>query len=283
MVHPNRVLSPHGRRLDESTAVMGILNATPDSFYSPSRVWGPQALEKAREMIADGAHMLDIGGESTRPGSSYVTLEEELSRVIPLIRGIRSFSQIPLSVDTRKSQVARAALEAGADWINDISALRDDPGMVELAVEAGMPVVLMHMKGTPETMQEAPRYRHVVEEVRSFLWERAEWAMSKGVPEANILLDPGIGFGKTLKDNLELLANLDKIGGNFPVLVGLSRKSFIGALSPGSPDQRLGGSLAGALWAFSKGASVFRVHDVGETVQALKVWKALEEAGHGLD
>ena len=265
--------------------VMGIINCTPDSFYSGSRkgLLG-EAAKTARQMIADGASILDVGGESTRPGSSYVSCEEELDRVLPVIRAIRILTEaqgILISVDTRKRQVAEAALDAGADIINDISAFRDDPDMLTLAAERQCPVCIMHMQGTPENMQKSPVYRDVVKEVKTFLLEIAGKAEAAGIPSTNIILDPGIGFGKTQGDNLALIRHLREFGKEgYPVLMGLSRKTFIGRiLDDAPPEDRLIGSLAANGWCALNGADILRVHDVKETVQMIRVLKEIQWTG----
>jgi dihydropteroate synthase len=257
---------------------MGIINLTPDSFYPASRRTGlSAAVDTALAMEAEGASILDLGGESTRPGSDYVGEEEELERVLPALGAIRARSSLPISVDTRKASVARAALEAGADIVNDVSALMHDPGMAALAAASGAAVVLMHMRGSPKTMQEAPRYVDCAAEVRDFLAERAEAALAAGIAPERILLDPGIGFGKSLRDNLDLLSRLHMVAElGYPVVVGLSRKAMIGALT--SREDRLAGSLGGACAALAAGASVFRVHDVAQTVDALAVFAAIRGA-----
>lgn len=263
--------------------VMGILNATPDSFSDAGRFLDPAAaLVQARRMVAEGAEILDVGGESTRPGAPPVDAETEVSRVVPLIAALRAESPITLSVDTMKPQVARAAVAAGADIWNDVSALTWAPDSAEVAAELGCQVVLMHMLGDPRTMQTAPRYEDVVGEVEAYLLARAKAALAAGVARDRIWLDPGIGFGKTLAHNLALLARLDRfVALGFPVLLGVSRKSFIKAIDPRAedPGDRLGGSLAGALAGARSGVAAVRVHDVAETVQALAVERALRSAG----
>ena len=265
--------------------VMGVINMTPDSFSGGGRLGDlPEAILAARRMIADGADMLDIGGESTRPGASAVDAGLEIDRVVPLIRAIRAESAIPISVDTMKPAVARAAAQAGATIWNDVTALRHAPDSLSTAAELGCEVVLMHMQGEPATMQAEPRYADVVAEVAGFLAARAEAAMAAGVARRRIWLDPGIGFGKhMIRHNLPLLAGLDRIVAlGFPVLLGVSRKSFIGALDGGgrrSPHERLGGSIAGALAGAAAGIAAVRVHDVRETVQALRVWAAIGRGG----
>lgn len=262
--------------------MMGILNVTPDSFWEGSRISGAEAAARtALAMLRAGASILDIGGESTRPGSAYVPEEEEIARVEPAIRAVRAAAAAEgldpvLSVDTRKAAVARAALEAGADMVNDVSALEDDPDLAGLCAERGAPVILMHKKGIPATMQEAPWYEDCAREVRDYLVSAAARARAAGVPGDRILLDPGIGFGKRLEDNLDLLARLAELRScGYPVVVGLSRKSFIGALTGRPVEERLPGSIAAACAAVLGGADVFRVHDVPETVDALAVFGAI--------
>lgn len=265
------------------TRVMGIVNATPDSFSDGGRYLDPAAaLAHARRLIAEGADILDLGAESTRPGSDPVAAADEVARLIPLIEAIRAESDIAISVDTMKPEVARAAVAAGAGIWNDVAALGYTPDAAEVAAELGCEVILMHMQGEPRTMQREPQYEDVVSEVADFLMARAEAAMAAGVAREKIWLDPGIGFGKHLvRHNLPLLANLDRIAAlGFPVLLGASRKSFIGALSGGAaPDRRLGGSIAAALAGADAGVSAVRVHDVAETIQALDVWAAIRAAG----
>ncbi len=262
--------------------VMGIVNVTPDSFSDGGRHFDPPAaLAHAWRLVAEGADILDVGGESTRPGAEAVSAEAEIARVVPLVRAIRAESGAPISVDTMKPEVARAAVAAGASIWNDVTALRHAPESLETAAELGCEVVLMHMQGEPSTMQREPDYADVVTEVSDFLAERAEAAMRAGVARERIWLDPGIGFGKhPIRHNLPLLANLDRIIAlGFPVLLGVSRKRFIGRLDHEAPaDQRLGGSIAAALAGAAAGVAAVRVHDVRETVQALKVWAAIQAA-----
>lgn len=257
--------------------VMGIVNATPDSFWAGSRFNSGAAVARGLTLVGEGADLLDIGGESTRPGSAYVSVEEELSRVLPVVRGlVEAECPVPLSVDTRKYEVMEEAWKAGARWLNDVSALADDPRLGPFAAEAGLSVVLMHRQGHPDTMQAAPHYDDVVVEVMDFLSRRVEAALAWGIRPENIVLDPGFGFGKTLEHTLQLFAALPRIRAlGFRVLVGISRKSFLGALTGAAVEDRLAGSLAGALAAAEGGVDLVRVHDVGPTVQALKVWAAL--------
>lgn len=260
--------------------VMGIVNVTPDSFSDGGRLPDlPAAIAHARRLIAEGADILDIGGKSTRPGARPVDAEAETARVLPLIRAVRTESAIPISIDTVKPVVARAAMAAGATIWNDVMALRAE-GALETAADLGCEVVLMHMQGEPRTMQDDPRYDDVVAEVSAFLAERAKAAIAAGVKTEAITLDPGVGFGKTPDHNLALIRATGEIARlGYPVLVGASRKRFIRSIDPTAieTDERLGGSIAVALAAAQRGASVLRVHDVRETVQALTVWAAITE------
>lgn len=262
---------------------MGVVNVTPDSFSDGGRFLDPAAaLSHARQLIDDGATMLDIGGESTRPGAAPVTEADEIARVVPLIRAVRAESDVKISIDTMKPKVARAAVAAGADIWNDVAALRFAPDAPEVAAELGCEVVLMHMRGEPGTMQDEPRYDDVVAEVEAFLLARALTAMTAGVEREKIWLDPGIGFGKTPAHNLALLAALPRfVGLGYPVLLGASRKRFIAAIDPRAQDarDRLGGSLAAHLHGAACGVAAVRVHDVREMTQALMVWKAVGNAG----
>ena len=269
------------------TAVVGILNVTPDSFSDGGRYPDVEAAVAAGvEMVRQGADVVDVGGESTRPGAAAVSAAAELERVLPVIRGLRQRTPAPISIDTYKAEVARRALEAGADIVNDISALRFDPDMAGLVAAEDVPVVLMHMKGRPRTMQVAPRYRDVVREVAAFLRERVAHAVGRGIAPDRVMVDPGIGFGKNLEHNLALLRHLGSLAEpGRPVLVGLSRKSFLGRLldagtAPGAaPSGRLEGSLAGAAAAVLAGAHMVRVHDVPETCRAVRVADAIRGAG----
>jgi dihydropteroate synthase len=259
---------------------MGIVNVTPDSFSDGGRHFAFEAaLDHALALAAAGADILDIGGESTRPGAEPVSQDQELDRVVPLIAAIRGRSPVRISVDTLKPAVAGAAVAAGASLWNDVSALRGAPDSAAVAAALGCEVVLMHMQGEPRTMQDNPTYGDVTAEVTAFLAERAEAAMAAGVAREKIWLDPGIGFGKRLEHNLALLARLDEIVAlGFPVLLGASRKSFLKAVDPaaGRADDRLGGSLGVALEGARSGVAAVRVHDVRETVQALATWAAIE-------
>ena len=265
-------------RLDLShPRVMGILNRTPDSFSDGGAYAGlDAALQHARDMARDGADIIDVGGESTRPGAAPVSLQEELDRVIPVIERLAREFDTPLSVDTSKPEVMGAAVKAGAAMINDVYALRR-PGALEAAARSRAVVCLMHMQGEPRSMQKDPHYRDVVREVADFLKERADAALAAGIPHDKLVLDPGFGFGKTLEHNLELLQRLpDLAASGYPLLVGLSRKSMIGTLLGGvPPDGRLQGSIAAALMAAQRGARILRVHDVAATVEALRITAAL--------
>lgn len=257
---------------------MGVINTTPDSFSDGGRFASfDKALEHARRLIDEGADILDIGGESTRPGSQQVNLGQELQRTVPLIKAIREFSDIPISIDTNKSGVMQAAVTAGATMINSIWALQQDDSL-QVAADLAVPVCLMHMQGTPETMQQNPCYTDVVSEVKDFLKTRIDAALEAGINHEHIIIDPGFGFGKSIEHNLQLLASLPVFREfGVPVLVGLSRKSMIGKILGKTADERLSGSLSVAVMATMLGADLVRVHDVAETVDALKMVKALGE------
>ena len=257
---------------------MGIVNVTPDSFSDGGVHFDrAKAIESAVRMEQDGASMIDVGGESTRPGSEAVSIEQELERVIPVIEGIRERSGVTISIDTRKARVAQAALDAGADIINDVSALRHDPELRSLAARRGVPVILMHMRGEPRTMQEDIHYDNVVDDVARELNEWRDDAMAAGIAEDQILIDPGIGFGKTFDHNLELLARCEEFTRLAPVVIGASRKAFIGHLTgQAAGPARMPGSLAAVAAAHRGGATIVRVHDVRETVDFLKVLGAIE-------
>ena len=248
---------------------MGIVNVTPDSFSDGGLFLdAAAAIEHGRRLRAEGAEILDVGGESTRPGADPVSEEEELERVVPVIEALDG----TVSIDTTKARVARAALAAGATIVNDVSAFRFDPEIAAVTAEAGAGCVLMHMLGEPRTMQDDPRYGDVVSDVKAFLEERLAFAVAEGIPEERVWLDPGIGFGKTLDHNLELLARLDEIVAiGRPVVIGTSRKSFLGKLTGRQTDERLAGTIATNIIAYERGARVFRVHDVAPNVDALQV------------
>jgi len=256
--------------------LMGVVNVTPDSFSDGGLFLDPEAaIAHGRELVAAGAEILDVGGESTRPGAEVVSEEEELRRVVPVIRGLRDLD-CELSVDTSKAPVAAAALDAGAAIVNDVTALRGDPEMAGLCAERGATVVLMHMLGDPRTMQDDPRYEDVVAEVGTFLAERLEAAVAAGIAEERIWLDPGIGFGKTAEHNMELLRRLGELRAlGRPLVIGTSRKSFIGRLDGSGAGERLGGTIASSVLAAVEGAEVLRVHDVAEVRQALTVAMAI--------
>ncbi len=256
--------------------VMGILNVTPDSFSDGGKfLHSDAAINQAVQMATDGAAIIDVGGESTRPGASPVSAQEELDRVVPVIEALVARLDIPVSIDTSKPEVMATAVQAGAGLINDVNALRSK-GAVEQAAKLGVPVCLMHMQGQPDTMQQAPRYDNVLDEVNAFLTERIDACVEQGIPQEQLLIDPGFGFGKTLEHNLELLRRLDELEKlDCPVLVGLSRKSMLGTLTGREPEQRMAASVAAALLAVERGASIVRVHDVAETVDALKILEAV--------
>ncbi len=253
--------------------VLGILNLTPDSFSDGGRFAAPEAaVAAARAMLEAGAAMVDIGGESTRPGAPFVSEAEELARVGPVLDRLAG---LPFSIDTRRASVMARALDAGAAMVNDVSALTHDPAALPLLAGRGCDVVLMHMAGAPATMQAAPRYDDVVAEVRDWLARRIEACVAGGIDRDRIVIDPGIGFGKSLDHNLALLRHLDAFTALAPVMLGASRKALIGKLTGAAVDERLPGSLALALHGAAKGCAWVRVHDVAETVQALRVWGAV--------
>jgi len=256
--------------------VMGILNVTPDSFSDGGRFASSQdAIRHGIQLAGEGADFLDVGGESTRPGSDPVSVEEELKRVIPVVKELSRSITIPISIDTYKSEVAREALLAGASIVNDVSGLAFDARMVSVIAEHKATVVVMHMKGEPKTMQVNPHYDDLLGEVMEFLKQSAETAKIAGVRQ--VIIDPGIGFGKTLDHNLELIRRLTEVTTlGYPVLVGPSRKSFLGTILDTAPSERLEGTVAASVICAMKGASIVRVHDVKETVQALKVLRAVE-------
>jgi dihydropteroate synthase len=276
----SRLWQVRGRVLDLTRpVVMGIVNVTPDSFSDGGRFDGTDAaVAHALDLVGQGADLLDVGGESTRPGSQPVSLEEELARVLPVVREVVRQVSVPLSVDTSKAEVARQALDAGAHIINDVTALRD-PDMAAVLRGSAAGVILMHMQGTPATMQLAPTYADVVAEVYAFLEARLQELQNLGIAARRLILDPGIGFGKTVEHNLELLAKLDRFGGlGRPVCLGVSRKGFLGkVLGRGLPD-RLAGSLAAVCHALDKrAAQVLRVHDVAATRDAVELYQAIHK------
>ena len=267
------ILDCRGKSLDLTyPQVMGILNVTPDSFSDGGQFFGEDlALKQAKQMVADGATIVDVGGESTRPGAAIVTIEEEIARVIPVIKAIESEVDVVISIDTSKPEVMRAAIAGGAGLINDVQALRVN-GALDTAFELNVPVCLMHAQGTPKTMQENPQYGDVVAEVINFLLERVKICEAHGINRDKLIIDPGFGFGKMAKHNLRLMKYLEKIVQlDLPVLVGISRKSIIGELLNVSVEERLAGSLAMTSLAVWKGAKLIRTHDVRETAQAVNL------------
>jgi dihydropteroate synthase len=256
--------------------VMGILNVTPDSFSDGGSFNGrDKALRQALQMVADGASYIDVGGESTRPGAAAVSLQEELDRVIPVLEGIAKESPVALSVDTCKAAVMREAIRAGVRMVNDVKALRDEGALAAVAQSTDVQVCLMHMQGEPRTMQQQPQYHEVVTEVQQFLAERVHACEQAGIVRQRIFLDPGFGFGKSLGHNYQLLRQLERLQSfGLPLLVGMSRKSMLGAVIDRAVDERLAASIAAATIAAIKGAQIIRVHDVRETVEAMKIVSA---------
>lgn len=289
----NAILMPRpriaGLAMDRAH-IMGIVNVTPDSFSDGGRLTSTQAaIEHARALEVAGAGILDIGGESTRPGSDPVPLDEELRRVMPVIEGLAGRVEARISIDTRKAEVMRRAAAAGADLINDISALTHDRASLDVAAESGLPVILMHALGDPKTMQDAPAYDHVLLDVFDYLEQRIAACEAAGIERGRLIADPGIGFGKTVDHNLTLLHGLSLFHGlGVPILLGASRKRFIGAVTGAGnvggasadqrPDERVAGSIAAALMGVAQGAQIIRVHDVAETKQALALWQAIERS-----
>ena len=267
------ILDCRGKSLDLTyPQVMGILNVTPDSFSDGGHFFAQDlALKQAKQMIADGATIIDVGGESTRPGAAVVPVEEEIKRVVPVIEAIQSELAIPISIDTSKPDVMRAAVAAGAGLINDVQALRVE-GALATAAELAVPICLMHAQGTPQTMQDAPQYGQVVDEVIAFLSERVAACESVGIDKSQLILDPGFGFGKRARHNLQLMKHLSRLVAlDLPVMIGVSRKSIIGKLLNVSVEERLAGSLALASLAVWQGAKIIRTHDVRETVQVVNL------------
>ena len=265
-----------GRELDLSQPrIMGILNITPDSFSDGSRFNQlDSALFHAEKMMEEGAEIIDVGGESTRPGAIYVSEQEEMDRVVPVIEQLAEKLDVMISIDTYKSAVMAAACQAGAHFINDIKALQE-PGALKIAAESQALICLMHMQGEPQSMQDHPAYKNVVDEVSHFLNNRVASCLAAGISPEKLILDPGFGFGKTLEQNFELLGRLNEMQLTYPLLIGVSRKSMIGNLLNRSVDERLAGSIAAALYALAQGARIIRVHDVQATSDAVKVfWRA---------
>ena len=261
--------------------MMGIVNVTPDSFSDGGRFFEPRrAIEHALQLVGEGADIIDVGGESTRPGAEMISEPEELRRVLPVIEGLAAQTKVPISIDSQKPGVARAALRAGASIINDIGANRAGAEMWELAAETGAGYILMHMQGTPQTMHLAPKYDDVVAEVDAFFGERVRRMEASGVHREQIVLDPGIGFGKTVRHNLQLLAGLSRLRiHQRPLLLGVSRKSFIGKLVGGEVHERVPGGIACSVWAVLNGVQLIRTHDVAATVQAVRMIEEIERAG----
>jgi dihydropteroate synthase len=276
----NLWLSEHDRR----PLLMGVLNVTPDSFSDGGRFAAVEsAVAQAQKLAADGADMIDIGGESTRPGSQRTDPQEQIRRILPVLEATSRHLPVVWSVDTRSSQVAAAALDAGASVINDISAGRDDPAMLRLAADRQVPIILMHMQGEPATMQVNPHYKDVMEEVKSFFADRIEAAKSAGVNTNRILLDPGIGFGKNLDHNLTLIRRMKEFAALArPLVIGTSRKGFIGIISgEPQPNQRLFGTAATVAWSIANGADIVRVHDVEPMLKVVRVIRAIQKGEVG--
>lgn len=268
LVLPNRIIST-----PLPAFIMGIVNATPDSFFERSR----GGLERALKLIEEGADILDIGGESTRPGAQYVSAEEELSRIIPVVRAVRKVSDIPISVDTRKKVVMEQAFLEGADILNDVSALEDDKALAEFVALKKVTVILMHKRGIPAIMQNNTQYADAVLDVSDYLESRARYAISCGIEKTRIIVDPGIGFGKDVVANSALIKNCGTLcGGDYPVLIGISRKTCIGDMTGHGVDERLYGTVAANVIAIQNGASIVRVHDVIATADTLKVMNYLQ-------
>jgi dihydropteroate synthase len=272
----NRIHEAHATR----PLVMGIVNVTPDSFSDGGRFDSPdRALAHALTLVEEGADILDVGGESTRPGADPVSAQQEMDRVLPVIERIVAETDTPVSIDTVKSEVMREALAAGAGMINDVKGLRGE-GVLDVVASTEVPVCIMHMQGEPRTMQKNPEYHDVVDDIRHFFEERLAACRAAGIDARRVVLDPGFGFGKTLAHNLALLRRLDEfVASGWPVLAGISRKSMLGKITGRErADERVAASVSAALLAAQKGAAILRVHDVAETVDALKVWQAVRES-----
>jgi dihydropteroate synthase len=271
----NRTITWGERMLDfnRRTYIMGILNCTPDSFYPDSRVGTTEAaLKSARKMITSGVDIIDVGGESTRPGSNGVAVKEELKRIVPIIEAIRKESDVLISIDTRKREVAEAALDAGADMVNDVSGLKRNKPLADLVAERGVPIILMHMQGEPKTMQANPSYTNTISDILKDLQASISFAVNAGISENRIIIDPGIGFGKRIKDNLRIIKELKAFQSlNFPILIGISRKSFIGQILNQPVEGRLIGTITANTLAVVNGADVIRVHDVSDAVEMVKI------------
>ncbi|MBD3233810.1 MAG: dihydropteroate synthase [candidate division Zixibacteria bacterium] len=269
--NPNLLLKPQQR--GNKPLLMGVVNITPDSFYDGGRYFDSEkAVKRAFRLIEDGADLIDIGGESTRPGSDPVSPREQIERTCPVIRAVRKHSDIPISIDTTSSIVVTEAINAGANIVNDVSALLFDEKMIEVIRDNSVPVILMHMKETPKTMQKAPLDIGIIDEIREFLSQRVKFCGENGIPSSDIIVDPGIGFGKTVAGNLEIIRNIDSFNSlGKPVLIGASRKSFIGKITGAEADERLAGSLAVACYCAIKDVDILRVHDVKETKNAIEM------------
>ncbi|TET67637.1 MAG: dihydropteroate synthase [Candidatus Aminicenantes bacterium] len=279
------ILQVRGNRLllGQKTWLMGIINVTPDSFSDGGLYFNKEkAVDRGLELAEEGADIIDIGGESTRPGSDFISTEEELMRTVPVISALRKKTDVLISVDTTKSEVAEAALDKGADIINDISSFRFDPKMLSLAAQKDIPVILMHMKGTPKNMQLNPFYEDLLAEIRGFLEERIATAQAYGIKKEKIIIDPGIGFGKSHKDNLTLIKSLKFLEPiDRPILIGISRKSFIGKILSLPPQERTEGTIASAVLSIINGAHILRVHDVEAVKRAVLVTEAIiDESMH---
>jgi dihydropteroate synthase len=267
--------------LSSRTHLMGVLNVTPDSFSDGGKFFKlEEAVKQGLQLAEEGAEIIDVGGESTRPGSEPIAIEEELRRVIPVIEELTKRIKMPISIDTYKSRVAKEALDSGASMVNDISGLRYDPEMKKVIAEYDVPLVLMHIKGTPKNMQENPKYENLLEDIKSYLNQSISIAEEAGIGEDKIIIDPGIGFGKTLNDNLKILKNLREFKSlGRPIMIGVSRKSFIGKILDLPTDERLEGSLASMAVAIMNGANILRVHDVKESKRVAKLVDAILKSG----
>jgi dihydropteroate synthase len=265
--------------LNSNVCLIGIVNITPDSFYDGGYyIKEENAIERIHELISNGASIIDIGGESSRPNSQPITIENEIDRILPVLRAIKGKVEIPISVDTYKSEVARIALEEGADIINDISAMRFDPKLPEIVAKYKAGLILMHMQGTPKNMQENPKYQDVIKEIHDFLQSRIEFAISNGIKKESIMIDPGIGFGKTLEHNLTIIKNIDKFKNiGYPIVIGPSRKSFIGMVTGKEPEKRLFGTAGVVSYCAMKGVNLIRVHDVDEMKDVVDLIHAIEK------
>ncbi len=269
-------------KLGKKPCIMGILNVTPDSFSDGGQYYNfGKAVEHGKELVAMGADILDIGGESSRPFADPVSKEKEIERVVPVIKELSHQIDIPISIDTVKSEVAKQALDAGASMINDISSFEKDPGLADLAAQKNVPVIMMHMKGTPETMQVNPEYNDLIKEINDYFIQRVDYAVKKGIQRKNIILDPGIGFGKTVEHNLVILKNIDKLAElGFPVLIGSSRKSFIQKILniDAASEECENGTLASVAAAFMNGGHILRVHDVARVKPFLQILDSIKSA-----